>query len=389
MQDALMKTMKRGMSGAYSSELSKKVFIGQCRLIGNGYRQGGHAGYGLRRMMLNERREPKGMLAYGEQKSLQTDRVILVPGPDEEVDNVRWMYRAFTEEGLQEGAIAGLLNQRGVRTDLGRLWTRGTVHQVLTNEKYIGNNVYNRQSFKLKEKRVKNTAEHWVRADGVFQAIVESQYFYTAQGIIRERSRRLSDDDMLLKLKALNEAHGWLSGIVIDETEGMPSSSSYQHRFGSLLRAYELIGYTPDVDYSYIAINRKLRQLHADVLGDTIGRIEAMGGKVRVELQTDLLVINEELIASVVIGRCQQTEAGSYRWKIHLDASLLPDITIAIRMDAANETPLDYYLLPALDVENPKLRLAENNGLALDAYRFDDLEMFFLLTERVPLEGAA
>ena len=30
------------------------------------------------------------------------------------------------------------------------------MHQVLTNEKYIGNNVYNRVSFKLKKKRVIN-----------------------------------------------------------------------------------------------------------------------------------------------------------------------------------------------------------------------------------------
>jgi hypothetical protein len=38
-----------------------------------------------------------------------------------------------------------------VRTDLGRDWTRATVREVLTNEKYIGNNVYNRISFKLKK----------------------------------------------------------------------------------------------------------------------------------------------------------------------------------------------------------------------------------------------
>ena len=40
----------------------------------------------------------------------------------------------------------------GILTDLGRQWTRGTVHQMLINEKYIGNNVWNRVSFKLKKK---------------------------------------------------------------------------------------------------------------------------------------------------------------------------------------------------------------------------------------------
>ena len=47
--------------------------------------------------------------------------------------------------------------ERGILTDLGRPWTRGTVHQVLINEKYIGNNVWNRGSFKLKKKRVRNS----------------------------------------------------------------------------------------------------------------------------------------------------------------------------------------------------------------------------------------
>ena len=58
-------------------------------------------------------------------------------------------------------------------------------------------------------------------------------------------------------------------------------------------------------------------------------------------------------------------------------------------MDESNEEPLDYYLLPALDIENPKLRLASSNGIALDMYRFDDLEDFFSLTKRAYLSEAA
>ena len=78
----IIKSMKRAMAGEYSRELSVKVFTGQCRLIGLGFRQGGLAGYGLRRQLIDEQRQPKGELAIGAQKSLQTDRVVLVPGPD-------------------------------------------------------------------------------------------------------------------------------------------------------------------------------------------------------------------------------------------------------------------------------------------------------------------
>jgi len=69
------------MAGEYSRELSAKVFAGQCRLIELGFRQGGPAGYGLRRVLVNERGEVKGELKAGEHKSLQTDRVILMRDP--------------------------------------------------------------------------------------------------------------------------------------------------------------------------------------------------------------------------------------------------------------------------------------------------------------------
>ena len=75
-------------------------------------------------MLVDHNRERKGMLKIGEHKSIQTDRVILVAGPAEEVAVVRWIYRAFHEEGKQEAEIAAALNARGVLTDWGRPWTR-------------------------------------------------------------------------------------------------------------------------------------------------------------------------------------------------------------------------------------------------------------------------
>jgi DNA invertase Pin-like site-specific DNA recombinase len=384
----IFKSVKRSMAGEYSRELSTKVFAGQCRLIELGYRQGGPAGFGLRRMLINERGEPKSELKPGEHKSLQTDRVILVPGPPEEIETVRWIYKTFIDEDRKESEIAHMLNQRGILTDLDREWTRGTVHQVLTNEKYIGNNVFNRTSNKLKMRRVANTPDMWVRAEGAFEAIVSPGDFYTVQGILRERNRRFSDEEMLGKLRSLHERQGWLSGIVIDEQEDMPSSGAYQTRFGSLIRAYQLIGYTPDRDYRYIEINRYLRKLYAETVENAIRKIRALGASVHREIGDDLLYINDEIKVSVVICRCFQTAAGSFRWKIHLDSGLEPDITLAIRMDANNQAALDYYLLPSLDIENPKIRLSENNGLSLDAYRFDDLEPFFMLTERAPIREA-
>jgi DNA invertase Pin-like site-specific DNA recombinase len=378
----IVKGVKRAMAGEYSRELSVKVFTGQCRLIELGFRQGGPAGYGLRRSLIDQAGTAKGELTRGEHKSIQTDRVVLVPGPPEEVDTVRWMYRLFVKSDTPERQIASLLNERGLTTDLGRPWTRGTVHQVLINEKYIGNNVWNRGSFKLKRKRVRNNFDMWIRAEGAFEPIVDRSLFEDAQAIIRKRSHKLSDEEMLGALQRLLQDRGYLSGLIIDETEHLPSSSAYQNRFGNLLRAYELVGFTPDRDYRYIEINRALRRMHPQIVTGTIAGIKQVGGWVEKDGATDLLTVNREFTASVVVVRCRTTPAGSLRWKIRFDIGLWPDITVAVRMDQSNREALDYYLLPQLDMAGPRLQLAEDNGVSLDTYRFESLESLFGLAAR-------
>ncbi|MEI5679522.1 MULTISPECIES: recombinase family protein [unclassified Mesorhizobium] len=386
---SIVKTVKRAMAGEYSRELSVKVFAGQSHLIRLGFRQGGPAGYGLRRVLVDQNGNPKGELGQGEHKSIATDRVILVPGPESEIRIVRQVYHQFVAENRAEREIAEILNSRGLLTDLGRQWTRGTVHQLLINEKYIGNNVWGRTSFKLKQSRVKVSEDSWIRADNVFRPIVSKDVFSQAKAIIAKRSERLSDERMLDLLAGILEKCGHLSGMIIDETEDCPSSSSYLSRFGSLLRAYALVGFVPEHDYRYLEINRTLRKMHPQVVAAALEGIRDAGGEVEQDPDTDMLAINHEFIASIVIVRCFHTRAGSRRWKLRFDTVLNPDLTIAIRMDASNERVQDYYLLPRMDMHSAILHLCDHNGLSLDAYRFDTLESFYSMTSRAPLQEAA
>jgi DNA invertase Pin-like site-specific DNA recombinase len=385
----IVKSVKRAMAGEYSRELSSKVFQGACRLIQLGYKQGGTAGFGLRRMLIDQGGQHKSVLKMGEQKSLQTDRVVLIPGPEQEVEVVQWIYQAFIGEGKGESEIAHALNVRGVLTDFGRAWTRGTVHQVLTNEKYIGNNVYHRTSFKLKLKHVVNPQEKWIRADGIFEGIVEPSLFHTAQGIILARSRKLTNDEMLEKLRGVLKKHGRICGILIDEAEDLPSSTAFRSRFGSLVSAYRLIGYDPGIDYSFVEINRKLRRQHPEIVASVIRRIEDLGAAASWDEEAQLLYLNNELRISIVLCRHCTTNAGSSRWVIRLDEGLKPDITIAVRMAATNEGIRDYYLLPAIDMTWENLRIGEENGVYLDAYRFETLDYFLGMAERIKIQETA
>jgi len=229
----------------------------------------------------------------------------------------------------------------------------------------------------------------WIRANGAFEPVVPFELFARAQEIIRERSRRYSNDELLTQLRTLLEREGNLSGLLIDETDGMASSSIYRHRFGSLIQAYKLIEYTPDRDYQFIETNRELRRMYPDLVADAVSNIRRLGGLVVSDSRTDLLRINEEFTASVVLARSRQKPNGCLRWLIRLDAGLKPDITVAVRMDVENRKPLDYYLLPSIDIVFRELTLSEDNPISLEIFRFDTLDYFWGMARRVHISEAA
>ena len=222
-----------------------------------------------------------------------------------------------------------------------------------------------------------------------FEPIIDQADFHTVQGIILGRHRRFSNDEMLSRLRSLLEQHGKISGILIDETDEMPSTATYRHRFGSLVRAYELIGYTPERDYAFIETNRHLRKLYPQLIGDVLRALGDAGGYVERDADTDILTVNGQFRVSIVLARYEITATGSPRWTLRFDRGLAPDLTIAVRMDSTNAAALDYYIVPALDVRTERLRVSSENFLGIDAYRHESLDYFFGMAEQVTIEVAA
>ena len=381
---AIIKNLKRAMAAEYSRELSSKVFIGMCRIIELGYRQGGCAGIGMRRMLRDIDGNFKGTLRRGEQKSLSTDRVILVPGPPEEVAIVRSIYRMFVEEKRAKAEIARILREQGAKTEWGHRWNIHSIHEVLTNEKYIGNNVYYKTSFKLQKRFVRNPPDMWIRKPGAFESIIPPDLFYKAQKIISERRRRCTNEELLHDLRALLEREGRLSGPLITQTEDMCGKELYRQRFDTLVTAFKLVGYNPGKDFRYAAINRELHKIESQIVEDIIQRVRQQGGAVVQDPVTGVLKINNEFTATVAVARFREwVRPRSRHWFIPGDIRSKADVAIVVRMDTENRQPLDYYLLPRIDTTAKHLMLRERNGIYLDAYRFSTLEFFFGMVRRV------
>jgi len=242
---ALLKQVKRVMAAEYSAQLSRTVRHAKRRNAEQGFWQGGEPGYGLRRCVVDAAGKPLSVLQRGEPKPLQSQRLILVPGPPEEVAVVRRIYRLFLEEGVNRTALVRQLNDEGVPYGDGRPWTYQKVKNILTNPAYAGDKVFGRNAYHLGGGPLAQPPEAWVRIADALPAAVPRQDQAKAAAIIANRMVMLDDAAMLGRLADLLRTEGRLTSKIIKRAEGVPCPATYHNRFGSLREAYRRIGYVP------------------------------------------------------------------------------------------------------------------------------------------------
>ena len=345
----IMKTLKRTMAAEYSRELGVKVLAGQKRLARLGFKQGGVPGYGLRRMLMSADRFPKQQLAYGERKSIATDRVILVPGPLHELQCVRDIYRMLISDNLSVHAIASELNRQRVEYVGGSSWGYQAVYAVLTHPKYTGCHVFNRTSSKLYTPTVRLPKSEWVLTPEAFKPIIDHETFLEAQRILQARTINKSDEEVLESLRLLLASEGRLSLSIIKNSAEAPSPSTYRHRFGSLRRAYELIGYGRPDQFGPIDLRRKTQALREEL----VLQIAAMfpdhvsvvlrGGRWRSQLR----LANGSLV-SVLVARSVQPWK-TVRWKVYAIPHECGHLTLLARLREDNCSFLDFHILPNIN----------------------------------------
>ena len=259
----IVKGVKRAMAGEYSRELSVKVFAGQCRLIELGYRQGGPPGFGLRRSLIDQSWRRKGR-ARARRAQEHPDRprrsrarprrggrnrpLDLPVLRRREEDRARDRRRDSTQRGIADRSRPALdPRHRAPGPDQREIHRQQRLEPRLVQAE-------------------DGSAFTTARRCG-FGPTAPSRP--SSIGRCSTPPRRSSARDRFgcpttrcSKLCGSYCRTAAIFGLVIDESEHLPSSSAYQSRFGSLLRAYQLVGFTPDRDYRYIEINRALRRMH-------------------------------------------------------------------------------------------------------------------------------
>lgn len=380
----VLKAIKRSMAAELSRMLSQKVFIGQRRVVKMGFRGGGLAGYGFRRLLVDASGKRKFILKPRQYKGLVTDRVLLVPGPADEIAIVRWIFSQFVKEGKTEAEIANALNERGVPTELNRTWTSNTVRTVLTNEHYIGNNVWNRKTERLHSRRASNSPGAWVRAENACESLVDRKVFLRARAIANARAP-ISNEQMLADLSRLLQKRGSLSEAIINAASGCAHVSSYQRRFGSLQAAYRLIGYQASLNYRWFDINNQLHRRRLAIIEDLVAAIGQAGGLAHYDPETQLIRVNEEFTIAISIARCRPSVYGYPHWPFGNRGPTNPDVSALIRMKSDNVTVRDYVIAPAWEAQRTPSMLSATNGVRADAFLFRSLEPLVEMAKRAPI----
>jgi DNA invertase Pin-like site-specific DNA recombinase len=362
----IMKALKRTMAGEYSRELGVKVLAGQKRLALLGFKQGGLPGYGLRRMLVSPFKVPKQMLAPGERKSIATDRVILVPGPDREVQCVRNIFSMLIFEKRTVYAIARELNRRGIPYLNGAEWDYQAVYNILTHPKYVGYAVFARTSRKLYTPAVRLPETQWVLTPGAFEATVEFQTFQEAQRILRDRTINKSDEEILNSLRRLLASKGTLSLSLIQNSPDTPSPSTYRRRFGGLQQTYSLVGYGHPDQFKSMDLRHKTLALRDEVLTQIVRlfpntiSIVRRSGRWRSRLR-----MPAGRIISVLVARSIRPWKDSVRWQVDPHPRERNFIALLVRLNHNNSAVHDFHVFARLEAKNRFWLTLEDERLRL------------------------
>lgn len=374
----ILKSIKRAMAGEYSRELSTKVFIGQCRVVKLGFWRGGPASYGLRRVLLDETGVRRMKLEYGQRKSLQTDRIILTRGPMMERHIVKGIFDSFVKRGKTVTEIANELNARGIVAPRGGRWWNRTVDTMLANELYIGNFVFNRSSFKLQHRHVKNPPEMWIRRDGAVPAIIDPKLFAKAQELRKRRQTRLTDQEALDRLASLWRRKGVLSEAILRASNGVPCGSVFIRRFGSVNAAFKLVGYEQAPRYRYSEHKAKRRAVVRAAATEITERVRQMGGRAVFDDKAHLLTINERFTVSIGTGWAHaEGNDNRKRWYVRADKHSVAGIGLILKMDRSNTYVETYLIVSGYELAQVNYgELRTSNPVFARAQQHSDLEGF-------------
>ena len=388
LSEVIAKAAKRAMAGQYSRDLSVKVRAGLFRLAKLGYKLGGNPSYGLRRLLLDVEGKPKQLLVDGERKSIVRERVILVPGEPEQIAIVRRVFTEFADEHRSLSSIAKRLNEDGIPFLKGAKWGANSVTHLLKNTQYVGTQTWGKTTAFLSGPAKSLPPDQWAVCRNAFGAIVPQELFDRAQDALVNLTCRLTDQQMLDRLRIVLRENGKLTAGIIQQSRLCPGSATYCSRFGGLLKVYARLGYNRP-EYTGALVTRQRVMLIRESLVSTLlehfpDRLQEVRRNRR--FRSKLRDRRTGLVIAVMIARCYPTKRGDHRWFVDYADIPRPErarVTLLALLDESNATIGELRVFPKVDFPSRSTRLREDNDWLQSGTKLEQIVDFFDTVRRI------
>jgi hypothetical protein len=181
--------------------------------------------------------------------------------------------------------------------------------------------------------------EQWAICPNAFKPIISQELFDKAQEAIANLSWRLTDEQLLEKLKVVLQKHGKLNARIIQDSRLCPGHTVYQRRFGGLLKVYALLGYAAPESRRQATSRQRAIVVRCEIIKKFVdafqGRIEEFRPNPR--RRALLKYRRTGLLISIVLARLCPTAKAKLRWFIESPKDERKRLTIVAFMDANTE----------------------------------------------------
>jgi hypothetical protein len=186
-------------------------------------------------------------LNSGERKAFTSDKVIVIPGPSEELAVIRRIFSLYVRNQSIPEIVKHLANE-GIKGNGDRPLSWRTVRAILSHELCIGQMTYNVTTRRLQGRKLKNPEELRTRFSA-FEPIVPVTQFRKAQvRLARSANPHWDKEAMVASSKLLLAQKGELSQTLLDRSKDAPCAETVVKYFGSLETAYAEVGYCPTTE---------------------------------------------------------------------------------------------------------------------------------------------
>ncbi len=201
----VVEVIESAEASEYSKKLSRSIRRGMLSPQQGKYSRGGTSPYGFKRIAVDLQTGSRRELTPGSRSVPRQEKVVWDLGEPIEVETVRRIFE-MKSKGYGQVAIANRLNEEGIPCpkrgrwrNKDQRWAGVTVHDILRNQAYIGERVYNRRTFSMFVSQEKgldfvakrtNAQSEWIIAQNAHPEIVSRDLFEKANSMMEKHAVR-------------------------------------------------------------------------------------------------------------------------------------------------------------------------------------------------------